>query len=615
MWTWGVAAAAEPDRLALEAARAPASAIVSAAAASGSDLEPWIRTLGRLRHADALPYLARIVTESADVRVRAAAAEALGRTPGSAAALRLALEAEGDVGVRSRLVDALGRQGDSQDVDRLARATEGPGVEARAALVALGRMGRRGVTGLGPGQVAAARALTRKSLEHAAAFALFRIGLADVDAGLMDEIRAAKVADPMARAWVLRALWPVSSADERVDAFIAGVTDSSRRVRVAAFDAVGAGDVPVDLIAPALRAKDPWVQAAALGALGRLEDEAADRVLLERIEDPNPYRAAAAVAALGRPDRVRAASPDLHPVVRAAWVAQETDLEALLRAATEDPSSLVRVAAADAVAGRPMAAGAAGMRLLASPDPVVHEVAYAILAERGDAEAARAIPPLVAAEKEPEAFHQGLVAVAALSERHPSHARNPLMAELVARGGKSPEARTRDVALRLATHVGVTAPSPPAPAENQVPRDVFGAVVFTTAGVFVLDLDPEVAPMAVARFASLADANTFDGLAFHRVVPGFVVQTGDPRGDGWGAAGSTLPDEVSLAPFESGALGMARSDYDSGASQWFVTTGHHPHLDGDYTYFGHVVAGQAVVDRIGVGDAIVDVVIERRAAE
>jgi len=96
----------------------------------------------------------------------------------------------------------------------------------------------------------------------------------------------------------------------------------------------------------------------------------------------------------------------------------------------------------------------------------------------------------------------------------------------------------------------------------------------------------------------------FDGLAFHRVVPDFVVQGGDPRGDGWGGPGYALRDELDWTPYRRGTVGMARSGPDSSGSQFFVTLSRQPHLDGAYTAFGAVDSGAELLDRIVEGDVI-----------
>lgn len=112
------------------------------------------------------------------------------------------------------------------------------------------------------------------------------------------------------------------------------------------------------------------------------------------------------------------------------------------------------------------------------------------------------------------------------------------------------------------------------------------------------------APLTVANFLRLADRHFFDGQRFHRVVPNFVVQAGDPRGDGWGGPGTTIRDEINQRRYGAYYLGMALSGPDTGGSQWFITLSPQPHLDGMYTIFGKVTDGAPVLLRITQGDAI-----------
>jgi cyclophilin family peptidyl-prolyl cis-trans isomerase len=138
--------------------------------------------------------------------------------------------------------------------------------------------------------------------------------------------------------------------------------------------------------------------------------------------------------------------------------------------------------------------------------------------------------------------------------------------------------------------------------------------VFTTAkGSFTIDLLPEDAPLTVDNFVKLARAGYFNGLEIHRVVPNFVMQDGDPLGNGSGGPGWSIRCEVNMVPYERGAVGMALSGKDTGGSQWFATHSPQPHLDGGYTVFGKVnETGMKVVDRIVRGDKIVSVRIVGR---
>jgi cyclophilin family peptidyl-prolyl cis-trans isomerase len=130
------------------------------------------------------------------------------------------------------------------------------------------------------------------------------------------------------------------------------------------------------------------------------------------------------------------------------------------------------------------------------------------------------------------------------------------------------------------------------------------ALVATDKGLFTIELLPSEAPLAVDNFVELARKGYFNNVAFHRVVPNFVVQGGDPRGDGNGGPGYQIRCEINTVPYARGAVGMALSGKDTGGSQWFVTHSPQPHLDGGYTVFGNVTQGMDVVDRIARGDRI-----------
>jgi cyclophilin family peptidyl-prolyl cis-trans isomerase/HEAT repeat protein len=126
----------------------------------------------------------------------------------------------------------------------------------------------------------------------------------------------------------------------------------------------------------------------------------------------------------------------------------------------------------------------------------------------------------------------------------------------------------------------------------------------TDRGTLEIELLPAEAPLTVAAFLSLVERRFFDGTRWHRVVPNFVVQDGDPRGDGWGGPGFVLRDEVNPVRYQIGTVGMALSGPDTGGSQYFITHSPQPHLDGIYTVFGRVISGAAVLDQIGQGDRI-----------
>lgn len=130
------------------------------------------------------------------------------------------------------------------------------------------------------------------------------------------------------------------------------------------------------------------------------------------------------------------------------------------------------------------------------------------------------------------------------------------------------------------------------------------AVIHTKKGDVRIELFAADAPMTVDNFIRLARSGFYNGLAFVRVVPNFVIQGGDPRGDQNGGPGYQIRDEINLRQYGTGTVGMALSGKDTGGSQFFITHSPQPHLDGGYTIFGQVIEGMDVVNRIARGDRI-----------
>jgi peptidylprolyl isomerase len=138
------------------------------------------------------------------------------------------------------------------------------------------------------------------------------------------------------------------------------------------------------------------------------------------------------------------------------------------------------------------------------------------------------------------------------------------------------------------------------------------------AGRVVIELRPDLAPKHVARIKELTREGFYDGIIFHRVIPGFMAQSGDPTGTGRGGSDKPdLPAEFSSEPFVRGTLGMARtSDPNSANSQFFINFAATPHLNGQYTVWGQVVEGMEFVDQIAQGEppANPDRIVQMRVA-
>ncbi|MDY0010078.1 MAG: peptidylprolyl isomerase [Bdellovibrionales bacterium] len=123
------------------------------------------------------------------------------------------------------------------------------------------------------------------------------------------------------------------------------------------------------------------------------------------------------------------------------------------------------------------------------------------------------------------------------------------------------------------------------------------------SGRVTIELRPDLAPKHVERIKALIAEGFYNGLKFHRVIPGFMAQTGCPQGTGYGGSGHKLPAEFTETPYARGTVGMARAmDPNSGDSQFFITFGDASFLNGQYTVWGQVVEGMELVDGIAVGE-------------
>ncbi len=615
------ALAGEQEIAELEWTRAaPLALVAELPAADGPTRARIAIALGRARDPRAIEILAAFA-DDVDPGARRAAAQALGWVPGSADALRgwlLAVPAGESPPLRADLVRSLGMQGSSRDLALLLDALDEPAPVGEAAALALGTLGQRQVPALDgavPRLVARLQALDGRVVD-ASAFALRRIQAASWSPDDVERALAAarSARSPTARARLIQALWPHLQAEQKDALFIEGMTGTSRQVRVALLDAVGPDDMPGDVLQAWLVDRDPWVRSAALRALGRVGDV---RDLQPLADDASqPWRAAAAVEALGEGSVEAARDASLPPPLRAAHAAVLTDPEALA-ALIVDEEPVLRSAAALAIVALEDRPDTLDKALWASDDPLVREVATLPVAETAPVQQ---LLDAAVREAHPEVLASMAEALVARVAREPRavRANDPRLGKLVEATAAVPTLRGQQAAMQLCLALGLPEPTPLAPSLDGLDwpdltevRRIREARVHTAHGDFVLQLDPHVAPLAVHAFAGLAEQGFFDGLVMHRMVPGFVVQGGDPRGDGWGGPGFALPDEVSALPFDEGALGMARGGPDTGGSQWFVTTAAAPHLVGAYTRFGEVVQGMDRVARLPAGTVIESITVVR----
>jgi len=611
--------------------RMPVAEVVAAARGEEPETRRDLATaLGRLRDGEALDPLVAMRNDP-DPKVRRAAAEALGYTPGAGPALRAWLDEEaasnwGDpasaqASPRPVLLASLGHLAEADDIDRLVAALGEPWPASGAAAVALGRLGRAEVEGVERSVPALIAALERPSprIVEAAAFGLYRVGLDDAPA------QAAKAGATWsrlptgpARAWVLKAVW--AQFEDHSELFALALADPEPVVRVAALDALQAGDTTAAQLAPLLKDDHPWVRRAATAALGRCGDPDAPRLLTSHSQEWTLWETAVAVSALAEAGSPMSAETGLRPEksvpVRAAVATSLTDPARLGDLASGDQEALVRTAAAGALLDLEEVPAEVARSLLEAEDAAVREAAVALVEPWPSEEAVPALVARGGEESSPDVLGAILEQLGSRATDGALPVEEAVLREMLARApqvGGRPDRLARDLARRLSLDVAF--PPSQIPPELEVRLDDAAAIrsarVHTDRGEFRVELFPDVAPVAVANFARLADDGFYDGLLFHRVVPAFVVQGGCPRGDGWGGPGWTIPDEVSGLPYDVGAVGMARAARDTGGSQWFVTLTPQPHLVGDYTLFGRVSHGMHVVKALQQGDHIQSVRIER----
>ena len=603
------------------------------------------RALGHLRSPGAVLPLEELSADT-DVAVRIEAAFALGQTPGGGPRLLAWLATEPEAQVRARICEGLGKEGEANAVPALLAALGHtppflrPAEEPAAAAIALGRLGMRHVEAARQPEVAAALLdqLRRfdRDLRQGAAFALARMaptGLPPADRDLL-LTAATRDSDPVVRAFLIRAASGLSEDQALVGEILAkGALDRAPGVRVAVARAAARTGWPE--VVTLLTDGDPGVRLEAIAATGEVPGldhmtllgplleaggtlEAAERK--RTMGDGAVLEAAAALGALVAAE----ATVDLD---RWLDLSRPTELRAAAAAATKDPATLRELALKDGEA--PVRTAAAGalteldvevdeiLPLLGAFDAIVAATGADWLGAHPSAHSEGPLLDALAGAEDLDLLTSGARALTALyADGGPIPARraDPRAAPFAQACLGSPARPLAEAAEDLAGALGK-------PAESSahhifaVPLDEVSTMrlarVETDRGIFTIRLSPEEAPITVWNFGGLAEQGYFDGLRVHRVVPDFVMQDGDPRGDGAGGPGWTIPDEINPLSYETGAVGMALSGPDTGGSQWFVTLSPQPHLNGGYTVFGKVIEGMAVVRAIQPGDRIRRIKIER----
>jgi cyclophilin family peptidyl-prolyl cis-trans isomerase/HEAT repeat protein len=460
--------------------------------------------------------------------------------------------------------------------------------------------------------------------------------------------------------------WPIVYALQRVEdsktlpALRALVRDPHANTRFFAIKGLGVlrDRSATTLLLPLVGQADQRAALEAVRALGRIGDRAAVEPLIDVVisEAASPTLRVEAIASLGAiggegvTDLLIDLFSNRSAALRAAAIQALAALDpfsfvAVLSGFELDRDWTVRVALARALGTQTPEAGLPRLRLMLTEQdqrvipavldaleklraPEIMDVALKRLG--ADDPAVRTAAARIIERLKPAQGAAALAAAYQFGERDATYiARAAALTAIAAYGAgdatpvlttalKDPDWAVR---RRAATLLGQLDPSSQAdarirPAPTHLTREVYEAprvlaptvsphaYIDTDRGTIQIELDVVEAPLTVENFVGLARRGFFDGLAVHRVVPNFVIQTGDPRGDSEGGPGYSIRDELNQRSYLRGTVGMALDWADTGGSQFFITLMPQPQLDAAYTAFGRVISGMEAADRLVAGDVV-----------
>lgn len=372
------------------------------------------------------------------------------------------------------------------------------------------------------------------------------------------------------------------------------------------------------------RGVDPHLRLDVVSVIGAVGGEGVADALIDVLGDPAPSIRAAAIRSLAQLDAegfmtiLSGLDVDTDWSVRAALASALATLPndaglPRLRLMLDDTDARVVPSVLTALARlKPPDAGAIMLTRLQSPDAVIRSAAAQALAELKPANAVPALTDAYVFGQNDTTYVARASALTALTAYGAASAVPTLTSALedkdwAVRVRAAALLKTLDPASTAGGRLGL-APARDTAAYTRAsvidPPFSTEAFIETDRGTIHLELAVLDAPLTVANFVALARQGFFEGTRIHRVVPNFVVQAGDPRGDGEGTPGYSIRDELNQRPYLRGTVGMALDWEDTGGSQFFITHTPQPHLDARYTVFGRVLAGMDVVDQIQQWDVI-----------
>jgi len=460
-------------------------------------------------------------------------------------------------------------------------------------------------------------------VRRAAAHAFSRYGQAEALGAL---VPATRDLDEWTRVFAVRAVGR-SGRSEASASLIAALKDASAHVRTEAVNGLAALD-SAGLLPSALAADDSLhVRAALARALAGSEGERFLGVLRRLESDPSPTVVVAAIESLAESlgeayaESLAGHLTEEKWTIRAAAARAARHLESgagpMLETVRDDENRAVRLRVFEVLAGLDdgQEVLAEGLR---ADDLAVRGTAVGLLAASEGPDKLGRLMETFEASAGDEWVEVRETIVDALADVDSRGEVEPVLRSIAA------EDPVYSVRLRASVHLERMGAEPPETGKiGHEPSRFLGrrfdsdpvVLLETEKGSMKLRCLASSAPIHVASFVDLVEKGFYDGLAWHRVVSNFVVQGGDPRGDGWGGAGYLMRDEINRVSYERGAVGMPKAGKDTGGGQLFITHVPTPHLDGNYTVFARVVSGIEVVDRIEVGDRIVRARLEESGTD
>lgn len=630
-----------------------------------------VETLGRIQDSTRAVLLANRLTDD-DPAVRSAAVFALGQlfTRSVENYLVEALKSETDKNIRIKIIEALGKSGSNQNHHTMQDFVESMDADYQIpAALACGMLAYRGypLYPLAPAFGILVREVKNPEVVWSSVYALYRMGgLSNFDIYSL----ALSNKDPRAKYFALKGLGNVDLLTKS-EQFVNMKGQPQYREFLRKYQSRDYRQKLSDQ----LQDSTWYVRQTAVEVLGNMEDQSIQGEIVKMLDDPHPYVRVQAIRSLAKypnwytrremrriyleatdwrikgeslavlalvepaetlqsvkKDLLQLSWPQNYYAIKALENIETTNEQRPLKEADEATELLMQLAENENAAQKTMVLEVLVNRSrrpsnqffldkLESGDMAVATVVASYFSLIKSPKPLEAVQPLInvyknfSAPRDLEAMEPVIVALDSIGSEEAA----PFLEEQLKNPYPSLQEKARRALIHITKNPNIEIPQTEAVYTARwdfpelSPDSLYQITFQTSAGNFTIEIDPEKAPVNTANLVSLVKKNFYNGIYFHRVVPGFVVQAGDPRGDGWGGPGYSVICEYNDLPYERGTVGMALAGKDTGGSQFFITHTPQPQLNGRYTVLGKVISGMDVVDRLMLFDRIEQTTLTKRA--